>query len=1061
MKNKLFFMFMFCCLLLQQLHAKDYYVAKNGKDTNNGSYNQPFKTFSKAVSVMKAGDVCIIRGGVYTEPLIVNKKGTKANYLTFKAADGENVKIKATKFINGWQLHSGNIYKTSVDMAIEERFRNVYHNQKHMDLARWPNNTDNNRFTVDCKFIDNGGSDFFSLSGVPNFDWKGGLVYYIGGHSGTSWTRRITKSTANRIEHAGVNINKWPFKPHNPTILRNGHRGQLYLFNKLQALDYAREWYYDKASKTLYFQPANGKKPANNTVEYATRKFIAELKGDFIKVQGIEFFGGSVKINGRATIFENNKVIHGSEGFDNIRSVSAGVGESSIEVLAPDVIIRGCVINHSSANGISVQNWAGAHNAIIEKNTISNIDYLGIHATPIRTRANNVKVFKNKITNSGRDGMYVSGDNCEVAYNDVSRAQLINADSGVFYTVGDDRRKGTEIHHNWFHDSKPPAYAGNKAAGIYLDNNSKGYVVHHNVVWNVSWTGYQVNWNNEHLDFFHNTIWNAGEAMDSWVNGYPQSDNRVYNNYSNNPGWHIAPGFEYKNNIINSTSPFEDANGLNFMPLANGSVVDAGIVIAGFDKKFNGNKPDIGAYELGGTRWTAGVNAVEDTGEGDATVDTIQLSNVPTVLSPSDTYTFEVVYSASTNREVVVSFWNNGTWIAAEVTQVPAGEAKKQSVTVTLPSIAVAGNGYMVKSHIRPIGTDHQSAIANDQVDGIAVVAIKDEIKLANVATTLSPADSYTFDVVYSASTNREVVVSFWNNGTWVAAQVEEVTSGENKNKSVTIALPSVTTSGNGYSVKAHIRPVGTDYQSALDNDEVTDINVFNQLISNGTYFIKSPFNSQRLLARGLENHSARMHDAGNFDDQKWIFTHLGDNVYSVQNKGTQRYLEVPNADCSNGVNVATWTKAIANHQKWKVVANGSGVYGLKPMHCQDLGLDRAQGAVNANAIIWNYNANNNNQKWSIVGDNVVSSREELTSTPITSKKEERKLFLFPNPSKDVLFVSGLVAGDQVSIYNIQGRKVKTLASTNEKEEISVANLTTGFYIVNVNGTSKMKFVKK
>ncbi len=341
------------------------------------------------------------------------------------------------------------------------------------------------------------------------------------------------------------------------------------------------------------------------------------------------------------------------------------------------------------------------------------------------------------------------------------------------------------------------------------------------------------------------------------------------------------------------------------------------------------------------------------------------------------------------------------------------------------------------------------------------VVVTKDEIKLANVATTLSPADSYTFDVVYSASINREVVVSFWNNGTWVAAQVEEVTSGENKNKSVTIALPSVTTSGNGYSIKAHIRPVGTDYQSALDNDEITDINVFNQLISNGTYFIKSPFGTQRLLARGLENHSARMHDAGNFDDQKWIFTHLGDNVYSVQNKGTQRYLEVPNGDCSNGLNVATWTEAIANHQKWKVVANGSGVYGLKPMHCEDLGLDRARGVVNANAIIWNYNPNNDNQKWNIVEDNVISSREEFTSTPITSKKDERKLFLFPNPSKDVLFVSGLMSGDQISIYNIQGRKVKTLVSTNEKEEISVTDLTTGFYIVNVNGMSKMKFVKK
>jgi len=591
-----------------------YYVATNGSDTNSGTETSPFKTFNKAVSLMTPGSTCIIKGGVYNEQLIVNKDGSAGNYLTFKAAAGESVKIKATKYINGWQNHSGNIYKASVNMTIDERFRNVYHDGEHMDLARWPNNEDNNRFTVDCKFIDSGGSNYFVVPDVPNFDWTGGLVYYIGGHSGTSWTRKITNSNANRIEHVGVDISKWPFDPHNPTILRNGHRGQLYLFNKLEALDYGREWYYNHETKTVFFQTADGTKPKDNSVEYATHKFTAELKGDYIRIEGIEFFGGSVKIRGGFNIFENNKIIHGSEGFDNLASTSAGVGESAIEVLGPSTIVRNCIIDHSSANGISVQNWAKAHNSIIEKNTISNIDYLGIHATPIRSTANNVKVLKNKVVNSGRDGIYVSGDNCEVAYNDVSKAQLINADSGVFYTVGNNDLKGTEVHHNWFHDSKPPSYAGTKAAGIYLDNNSKGYVVHHNVVWNVSWSGYQVNWANWNLDFFHNTLWNCGQAMASWVNGYEQKNNRVYNNYSNVGDWFDGTGFDVKDNLISATSPFTNANTQDFTPLTSSAVVDNGVVVAGFSKSFNGSAPDLGAYEFGGTKWTAGIDAIEDTG---------------------------------------------------------------------------------------------------------------------------------------------------------------------------------------------------------------------------------------------------------------------------------------------------------------------------------------------------------------------------------------------------------------------------------------------------------------
>lgn len=672
-----------------------YYVATNGDDNNSGTEASPFKTFNKVISVMSSGSTCIIKGGVYEEQLLINKDGVAGGYLTFKAAPGERVKIKATKYINGWQSHAGNIYKTTVDMTIAQRYRNIYHNEKHMDLARWPNNEDNNRFTVDCKFIEGGNSNSFILTDIPDFNWAGGLVYYLGGHSGTSWTREITMSSTTKIEHVGVDITKWPFNPHNPTILRNGHKGQLYLFNKLEALDYAREWFYDETTKTLYFQTGDGKKPNDNTVEYAHNKFVAELKGDYIKVQGIEFFGGSIKIKGKFNIFENNKVIHGSEGFDNLASTSAGVGESAIEVLGPNTTVKNCIIDKSSANGISVANWANAHNSILEKNIITNINYLGIHATPIRSTANNVKVLKNRITNSGRDGMYVSGNNCEVAYNDVSKAQLINADSGVFYTVGNADLKETEIHHNWFHDSKPPSYAGEKAAGIYLDNNSKGYVVHHNVMWNVSWSGYQVNWANWNLDFFHNTIWNAGQATGTWVNGYEQKNNRVYNNYSNVGDWFTVTGFENNDNLISATSPLVNANAQNFMPLEASEVVDKGRIISGFSVAYNGAAPDIGAYEYGGTQWTAGINAIEDNETTLNITDVTEENDIDILLYPNPVknilnINFKNTFDFKNSSLVIYSILGN------KITSFKLDEIRTEN-TVKLPVDDLSVGNYLLK----------------------------------------------------------------------------------------------------------------------------------------------------------------------------------------------------------------------------------------------------------------------------------------------------------------------------------------------------------------------------
>tara|TARA_R110002126_G_C10489365_1_gene503199 strand:- start:1109 stop:3697 length:2589 start_codon:yes stop_codon:yes gene_type:complete len=680
--NKITMLSFFLCYILSSsiVFGNDIYVATNGNDTSgNGTISNPYKTFNKAVSVMSAGDVCIIRGGVYEEVLIVNKNGTNSNPITFKAADGENVEIRATSKINGWQLHSGNIYKANVNMSIDSRFRAIYHNDEYMDLARWPNNTDNDRWTVDCTPVTGGDGSHFTANNIPNIDWTGGLVYYLGAHSGASWTRTITSSTTSRINHTGVDINKWPFTPHNPTITRNNtgnSRGQLYLFNKLEALDYAREWYYDSATNTLYFQTANGSKPNDDSVEYATTKYAAELKGDYINLNGLNFFGGSVKIHNNADNNQilNCKIIHGSEGHDSLTNTSAQVGEASLEILGDNTLVKGCTINHSSVSGILIAGWA-ASNCTIEENYIRNTDYVGIHASPIRTSANNMKILKNTITNAGRDGMYVAGSNSEVAYNDVSASQKINSDSGVFYTVGNANLKNNEIHHNWFHDATAPAYSHNqsepgKAAGIYLDNDSKGYTVHHNVVWNVSWSGYQVNWNNTRLDFYHNTIWNAERAMDSWdING-PQENNKIYNNFANTGNWFTktTTDFDIQNSPIFSESPFEDANNQNFIPKSGSAIVDAGRVISGFTKPYKGSSPDIGAYERLGTKWTAGVNAIIDTGEGEPVS---LLGTKFTIATTSETCTDKnngnISISAGDEAEFIVGFNGNNTEFTKDV----------------------------------------------------------------------------------------------------------------------------------------------------------------------------------------------------------------------------------------------------------------------------------------------------------------------------------------------------------------------------------------------------------
>ncbi|GAA4275530.1 hypothetical protein GCM10022259_02540 [Aquimarina mytili] len=450
--------------------------------------------------------------------------------------------------------------------------------------------------------------------------------------------------------------------------------------------------------------------------------------------------------------------------------------------------------------------------------------------------------------------------------------------------------------------------------------------------------------------------------------------------------------------------------------------------------------------------WVRSYKLVNDNGNG--LVDKVEFNNAPMTINPQTSYTFNADYEASTDREIIVEFWSSTSWIAQQKETVSKGKGTK-SITVTLPSVPNVGSGYMYKVHIRPVGTTWREAIDRDQIDNVIVeneTVFEDKILFKNAPISINPKNEYTFNMEYSASVDREIAVSFWKNNTWLASKVERVSKGSGI-KAITVSLSSPPEAGNAYAYKSHIRPIGTNWQQALDNDQVNNVTVIEnnpQLISNGTYYITSAQNDQRLLSRALEQYSSRMHDPGNYDDQKWAFSHLGNNVYTIKNKGTNRYLEVPYAKCGNAQNVATSTTANENHQKWKILAIGN-TYVFKPLHCQNVAMDRAAGAVNANVHTWGYSATNNNQKWKIIS---ISRNRSFN-------KNERIVGLYPNPAQDYVTIIGHNQGEKIVIYNLLGTIVKTVVTKSDKEIISTEDFEAGIYIISISGKSRLQLIKE
>jgi len=77
---------------------------ENNQATDNGAgtAEQPWKTIGKAAEKASAGDLVIIRGGVYREHVLIKSSGTAQAPIRFEAAPGEHVVLTGANRLNDW-----------------------------------------------------------------------------------------------------------------------------------------------------------------------------------------------------------------------------------------------------------------------------------------------------------------------------------------------------------------------------------------------------------------------------------------------------------------------------------------------------------------------------------------------------------------------------------------------------------------------------------------------------------------------------------------------------------------------------------------------------------------------------------------------------------------------------------------------------------------------------------------------------------------------------------------------------------------------------------------------
>ncbi len=596
-----------------KVYGKDIYVAKDGDDSNLGTMESPYLTIGKAAAEAVAGDIVFIREGTYEEILAPVNSGDPGNPIIFQSYPGEKVIISAMESLSGWTQDSGSIYKTTIPFSSLGQGNFVMHEERALDLARWPNKTSEDPFELGT-LRNTGGSDSNTSSGayltegsIPGIDWTGGAVWFYGDKPGSgwlAWKETITSSSAGRVN---FNLNK------NPSWIRTFHApadfGDFFLEGVKGALDYQNEWYYDEATDELFVQLSGGAAPADGSVKMRRREKTIDLKHkNYIEIRNLAVFGGYISLEDdtRWTTNTNttNNVLYGISSFygGHTQGIVSGFSTNlgSVIVEGSNNIIEKCEIAFGSASGIRVR----GNNHEVKDCKIHDFNYLGCYDAPVVLRGlNNGKFINNTVFKGGRDALNYNGSNNEIAFNDISRSNLIADDCALFYTVG--LQPNTEIHHNWFHDA---ASSGDKskAAGIYLDNDAESFSVHHNVVWNTEWSAIQINWDGKDLDIFNNTLWNADKEMGAWhKDGTAFTNVKVWNNLGFQGDW--EPQSDKQNNLVVDATVYTNVANGDFTLNPSSSPIDQGRVITGITDGFEGANPDVGAYEFGGDNWVAGI----------------------------------------------------------------------------------------------------------------------------------------------------------------------------------------------------------------------------------------------------------------------------------------------------------------------------------------------------------------------------------------------------------------------------------------------------------------------
>jgi PA14 domain/Right handed beta helix region len=607
-------------------------VATTGLDSNPGTLEKPFKTVQKCADVALPGFTCVIRAGTYRETVRPANSGLGDKRIVFTSFPGETALISGAELVTNWTTFQGSIQKASLptnsDLGVGKN--QVFVDGRMMLEARYPNaGLDLLHPKLGSFKQPISGSGVTWTINAPNLpsNLTGANINFLPGPMWVIETGKIDSSSGASFTFSSPGGQMVERPSFDPKLYEPREGNPYFIWGQLGLLDSPGEWFLK--DQTLYLEPLTADLKAH-VIEIKRRQLAFDLKDrSFITLQNLHVFAATIATGdpqNPASTSSSNIVLDGvhlrypSHYTLVTPGQSWGAGlDTGIVLVGSNHTLKNSSVVFSAGNGVSL----GGTNHTLSNNVIHDVDYTMTDAAAVFTGLYNAGssghlIEGNTFYDAGRSVLvHRATTKLKILHNHLYNGGLLTNDLGLTYTFQSDGG-GTEIAYNLVHDN----FAPSESMGIYLDNGSKNYLVHHNIVWNVR-NAFNLNLPSINNKVYNNTLlgWNESVGSGAAVLADCDSSNTELMNNIFGAGLNMGGVFEgtkcptgqglpaFSSNLTQDINPkFSSLATNDFSLLAGSSAIDAGTKITGITDGFAGAAPDLGALEQGQAAFRAGAS---------------------------------------------------------------------------------------------------------------------------------------------------------------------------------------------------------------------------------------------------------------------------------------------------------------------------------------------------------------------------------------------------------------------------------------------------------------------